>query len=212
MVKKSSSLFEMRWFSLKWQLSHSSVFEIRWFIWFRNYHRTHQYLRWDGSVVEMRWLTIWNEINDPSIVSFESWTVMSSENWIWNPHLNKTEKKIHTSGKKYSTKSEFFFEYCWVIGTIFLFFLWLFLNPFPRNLHLRKSVCVVSMAHSGIHSQLFSLKICLLGCFGCFWILSHKNSNFVKSVSVVFMAHYGIRSLVCLMKFSPDKVYLFYWT
>ena len=44
MVRKSSSVFEMRWFSLKWQLGHSIVFEMRWF---RNYYRTHQFLRRD---------------------------------------------------------------------------------------------------------------------------------------------------------------------
>ena len=74
--------------------SHSSVFEMRWFSWFKNYHRTHRFLRWDGSigsqiiialitiwdemvqylgrVLEKRWFRIWNEIEDGSIVFFES--------------------------------------------------------------------------------------------------------------------------------------------
>ena len=112
MHEKSSSVFEMRWFSLKRQLSHSSVFEMRWF---RNYHRTHQCLRWDGSVgskiiialigfwdemvqyltrvFEMRWFRIWNETGNGSIVFFESWTEMSSKNWNENLRLVITEKK-----------------------------------------------------------------------------------------------------------------------
>ena len=119
-----STVFELRWLSYAWKIiisirdemvqfemaakslisiwnemvqklsSHSSVFEMRWFSWFRNYHRTHRYLRWDGSVgsyiiialisiwdemvqylgrvLEKRWFRIWNETEDGSIVFFES--------------------------------------------------------------------------------------------------------------------------------------------
>ena len=95
--------------------SHSSVFEMRWFSWFKNYHRTHRFLRWDGSigsqfiialiviwdemvqylrrVFEMRWFRIWNETENGSIVFFESWTGMSSKNWNENLCLIKTERK-----------------------------------------------------------------------------------------------------------------------
>ena len=52
-----------------------------------------------------------------------------------------------------------------------------------------------------------------------FWLFRRFVNPFLRnlylrqSVSVVSMVHYGIRSLLCLLKYSPDKVrvYLSYW-
>ena len=67
------------------------------------------------------------------------------------------------------------------IGSIVLFFPRLCLNPFSRNLHLRLSVSVLSMAHYGFIVWCFCWNFCLLGCFGCFWVPFLENSTFNKA-------------------------------
>ena len=191
MHKKSSSVFEMKWFNLKWQPSHSSVFEMRCFSWFRNYHRTHRYLRWDGSVgseIIIALISNWDEIKDGSIVFFESWTEKSSEKkWIKNPRLIKTKKKlIQAVTKNYSTKSKMLFLN--IVEQLDQFFCF-FLNTFPRNLLLRQIECVVSMALYGIHSLVFLWKYLTPRLFWLFLNPFLQKLHLRQSVFVVLVSH-----------------------